>query len=167
MQACARFHVVPVAPLGAPVGGAQRRPAKNAKNALPGLLQSTTSFGRHVTFRQNISARSRGVSGRTAVRVRSLQAGGFEEGLPRYTPEQPEKDLSKLEVGSIVVVTEMPEFVKTSNSMAALRIAKDVISLGDPGRIMQRKLKGYWVVRFKNGAYLIDEKYFTPIEQTQ
>jgi hypothetical protein len=85
-------------------------------------------------FRQNISARSRGVSGRKAVRVRSLQAGGFEEGLPRYTPEQPEKDLSKLEVGSIVVVTEMPEFVKTSNAMAALRIAKDVISLGDPGR---------------------------------
>ena len=39
------------------------------------------------------------------------------------------------------------------------------LSFASP-RIMQRKLKGYWVVRFKNGAYLIDEKYFTPIEQT-
>jgi len=31
-------------------------------------------------------------------------------------------------------------------------------------RILDRKPKGVWVVRFKSGAYLIDEKYLELLE---
>eukprot|EP00238_Polyblepharides_amylifera_P011018 CAMPEP_0196594814 /NCGR_PEP_ID=MMETSP1081-20130531/79340_1 /TAXON_ID=36882 /ORGANISM="Pyramimonas amylifera, Strain CCMP720" /LENGTH=145 /DNA_ID=CAMNT_0041919171 /DNA_START=143 /DNA_END=580 /DNA_ORIENTATION=+ len=66
---------------------------------------------------------------------------------------------SGAKIGDVVVVSEMPPFVKTAIGMASLRVAEQVINLGEPGRIMDRKPKGNWVVRFKNGAYLIDESY--------
>mmetsp|Transcript_11890 Transcript_11890/g.22692 ORF Transcript_11890/g.22692 Transcript_11890/m.22692 type:complete len:163 (+) Transcript_11890:94-582(+) len=76
-----------------------------------------------------------------------------------------ESDKKNLEIGAVVVVCEMPAFVKTSNAMTALRDAKSVISIGEPGRILDRKPKGNWVVRFKSGSYLIDEKYFKLADQ--
>lgn len=45
-----------------------------------------------------------------------------------------ESDKKNLEIGAVVVVCEMPAFVKTSNAMTALRDAKSVISIGEPGR---------------------------------
>eukprot|EP00959_Pyramimonas_sp_CCMP1952_P374008 7832856-Pyramimonas_sp.AAC.1 len=100
-------------------------------------LQRTRAFGYRVLGGcQNVSTRRPVTLRRAHVRVNAMQAGTPDD-LPRYIPEQPEKDLSQLQVGSVVVVTEMPEFVKTSNAMSALRVAEDVISLGEPGKYVR------------------------------
>lgn len=50
------------------------------------------------------------------------------EGAPEKAP------FGVLETGTVVVVTELPPFVKTSNNIPAMRDASKVISVGEVGR---------------------------------
>lgn len=45
-----------------------------------------------------------------------------------------------------------------------MRPNNGLINVGDAGRIMDRRPKDTWAVRFAVGAYLIDRRYFKPLE---
>ncbi|XP_030522275.1 protein CHLORORESPIRATORY REDUCTION 42, chloroplastic [Rhodamnia argentea] len=71
---------------------------------------------------------------------------------------------SKLEVGSPVIVTEAPTMIKTAASVPCLRVNSGLVKPGDVGRIVSRKPKDVWAVRLAIGTYLIDGKFFKPLE---
>ncbi|KAL2536007.1 hypothetical protein Fot_17415 [Forsythia ovata] len=71
---------------------------------------------------------------------------------------------SKLEIGSPIIVTEAPQMLKTAASVPCLRINAGLVKPGDVGRIVSRKPKDVWAVRLSIGTYLIDGKYFKPLE---
>ncbi|KAL6205179.1 hypothetical protein ACLB2K_022441 [Fragaria x ananassa] len=71
---------------------------------------------------------------------------------------------SMLEVGSPVFVVESPRMIKTAASVPCLRVNSGLVKPGDVGRIVSRKPKDVWAVRLSIGTYLIDGKYFKPLE---
>eukprot|EP00271_Cylindrocystis_brebissonii_P022239 TRINITY_DN8476_c0_g1_i1.p1 TRINITY_DN8476_c0_g1~~TRINITY_DN8476_c0_g1_i1.p1 ORF type:complete len:236 (+),score=14.16 TRINITY_DN8476_c0_g1_i1:270-977(+) len=70
----------------------------------------------------------------------------------------------ELEMGSPIVIVEEPPYVKTAEPMPMMRPNEGVIKVGDVGRILDRRPKGTWAIRFAIGAYLVDRKYFQPLE---
>ncbi|KAL8129992.1 hypothetical protein V2J09_019147 [Rumex salicifolius] len=72
--------------------------------------------------------------------------------------------LPKLKIGSPIVVTEAPKMIKTAASVPCLRVNSGLINPGDVGRIVSRKPMDVWAVRLSIGTYLIDSKYFKPLE---
>ncbi|CAN6695240.1 hypothetical protein ACFX13_030802 [Malus domestica] len=71
---------------------------------------------------------------------------------------------SNLAVGSPIIVTEAPRMIKTAASVPCLRVNSGLVKPGDVGRIVSRKPKDVWAVRLSIGTYLIDGKYFKPLE---
>ncbi|KAJ7528102.1 hypothetical protein O6H91_16G084300 [Diphasiastrum complanatum] len=65
-----------------------------------------------------------------------------------------------LKVGSPIVIIEAPPLLKTAEPMPMMRQNVGLIKPGDAGRIIDRRPKNVWAVRFAIGAYLIDRKYF-------
>ncbi|OAY37467.1 uncharacterized protein LOC110625851 [Manihot esculenta] len=72
--------------------------------------------------------------------------------------------IRKLEIGTPVIVTESPQMIKTAASVPCLRVNSGLVKAGDVGRIVSRKPKDVWAVRLSIGTYLIDAKYFKPLE---
>ncbi|KAG5023517.1 hypothetical protein JHK85_019859 [Glycine max] len=79
------------------------------------------------------------------------------------SPELPEKP-SKLEIGSPIIFIEAPKIIKTAATMPCLRVNSGLVKPGDVGRIVSRKPKDVWAVRLRIGTYLIDGKYFKPLD---
>ncbi|KAK7400950.1 hypothetical protein VNO78_12259 [Psophocarpus tetragonolobus] len=75
----------------------------------------------------------------------------------------PEKS-SKLEIGSPIIIIEAPKIFKTAANMPCLKINSGLVKVGDVGRIVSRKPKDVWAVRLRIGTYLIDGKYFKPLD---
>ncbi|RLN40834.1 uncharacterized protein C2845_PM01G13490 [Panicum miliaceum] len=71
---------------------------------------------------------------------------------------------SKLRVGSPIVVVEVPVMLKTAASVPSLRYNSGQVKAGDVGRIMARKPKDVWAVRLAVGTYLLDGKFFRPLD---
>ncbi|KAE8124853.1 hypothetical protein FH972_019701 [Carpinus fangiana] len=71
---------------------------------------------------------------------------------------------SKLEIGSPVILIEAPKMIKTAASVPCLRVNSGLVNPGDVGRIVSRKPKDVWAVRLTIGTYLIDGKYFEPLQ---
>ncbi|KAL7084730.1 hypothetical protein ACP275_14G239200 [Erythranthe tilingii] len=71
---------------------------------------------------------------------------------------------SRLEIGSPIIVTEAPQLLKTAASVPCLRANSGLVKPGDVGRIVSRKPKDVWAVRLSAGTYLVDAKYFKPLE---
>ncbi|XP_062174982.1 protein CHLORORESPIRATORY REDUCTION 42, chloroplastic [Alnus glutinosa] len=82
---------------------------------------------------------------------------------PPETGRPPAKS-SKLEIGSPVIVIEAPKMIKTAASVPCLRVNSGLVNPGDVGRIVSRKPKDLWAVRLTVGTYLIDGKYFKPLQ---
>ncbi|XP_010247145.1 PREDICTED: uncharacterized protein LOC104590261 [Nelumbo nucifera] len=84
------------------------------------------------------------------------------------TPSSPEADSSernsKLQIGSPIIVTEAPKTLKTAASVPCLRLNEGLVKEGDVGRIVARKPKDVWAVRLAIGTYLLDGKYFRPLD---
>ncbi|XP_042020958.1 uncharacterized protein LOC121768478 [Salvia splendens] len=70
----------------------------------------------------------------------------------------------KLEIGSPIIVIEAPKLLKTASSVPCLRANAGLVNPGDVGRIVSRKPMDVWAVRLSIGTYLIDGKYFKPLE---
>ncbi|MED6109968.1 hypothetical protein PIB30_038584 [Stylosanthes scabra] len=70
----------------------------------------------------------------------------------------------KLEIGSPIIFTEAPKMMKTADSMPCLRVNSGLVKPGDVGRIVSRKPKDVWAVRLTIGTFLIDGKYFKPLD---
>ncbi|KAF8731185.1 hypothetical protein HU200_016508 [Digitaria exilis] len=71
---------------------------------------------------------------------------------------------SKLKVGSPIVILEAPVMLKTAASVPSLRHNSGQVKAGDVGRIMARKPKDVWAVRLAVGTYLLDGKFFRPLD---
>ncbi|GMG98381.1 hypothetical protein Nepgr_000221 [Nepenthes gracilis] len=71
---------------------------------------------------------------------------------------------SELKIGSPIIVTEAPKTIKTAASIPCLRVNSGLVNPGDVGRIVSRKPKDIWAVRLSIGTYLIEGKYFKPLE---
>ncbi|KAL2945565.1 Cytochrome f [Bienertia sinuspersici] len=78
--------------------------------------------------------------------------------------ESVQKDALKLSIGSPVIITEAPQMIKTAASVPCLRGNGGLVNPGDVGRIVSRKPMDVWAVRLEIGTYLIDRKYFKPLE---
>ncbi|KAJ8529103.1 hypothetical protein K7X08_035938 [Anisodus acutangulus] len=70
----------------------------------------------------------------------------------------------KLEIGSPIIVIESPKLLKTAASVPCLRPNAGLVKPGDVGRIVSRKPMDVWAVRLSIGTYLIDRKYFKPLD---
>ncbi|KAL1544020.1 Protein CHLORORESPIRATORY REDUCTION 42, chloroplastic [Salvia divinorum] len=70
----------------------------------------------------------------------------------------------KLEIGSPIIVIEAPKLLKTASSVPCLRANAGLVNPGDVGRIVSRKPMDVWAVRLSIGTYLIDGKYFKPLQ---
>lgn len=68
--------------------------------------------------------------------------------------------------GDRVRVIELPPYVKTADPMPMLRPAK-VINLGEEGIVLNTRPAGYWAIRFTQGAFLLESKYFEVIESAE
>ncbi|KAI3726697.1 hypothetical protein L1987_66497 [Smallanthus sonchifolius] len=77
--------------------------------------------------------------------------------------ESPEVSNS-LQIGSPIIIVEAPKMLKTAASVPCLRVNSGLVKAGDVGRIMSRKPKDVWAVRLTIGTYLIDGKYFKPLQ---
>ncbi|KAL6902239.1 hypothetical protein ACP4OV_005115 [Aristida adscensionis] len=71
---------------------------------------------------------------------------------------------AKLKIGSPIVILEAPAMLKTAASVPSLRYNSGQVKAGDVGRIVARKPKDVWAVRLAVGAYLLDGKYFRPLD---
>ncbi|KAK2442674.1 DUF3148 family protein [Trifolium repens] len=71
---------------------------------------------------------------------------------------------SKLDKGSPIIIIEAPKMIKTAASVPCLRVNSGLVKPGDVGRIVSRKPKDVWAVRLSIGTYLIDGKYFKPLD---
>ncbi|MBD2250371.1 regulatory protein SipA [Nostoc parmelioides] len=67
-------------------------------------------------------------------------------------------------VGSKVRVVALPPYIKTADPMPMLR-PPDVIQLGEEGIVLDRRPGGYWGVRFRKGAFLIDSQYIESVDK--
>ncbi|KAH7423570.1 hypothetical protein KP509_12G061600 [Ceratopteris richardii] len=101
----------------------------------------------------------------------------FEKALPKkiyrssvctfamdYSPGD-DASYERLKVGSPVMITEAPPFLKVVEPMPMMCPNRGVVMSGDVGRIIRRKPKDVWVVRVKAGAFLLDQRYFKLIEE--
>lgn len=68
-------------------------------------------------------------------------------------------DISKIKSGDRVKVIELPLYIKTADPMPMLR-SPSVISLGEEGIILNPRPAGYWAIRFTQGCFLLESKYF-------
>ncbi|KAH7285312.1 hypothetical protein KP509_33G021900 [Ceratopteris richardii] len=81
-----------------------------------------------------------------------------------YSPGD-DASYERLKVGSPVMIIEAPPFLKTAEPMPMMRPNRGVVMSGDVGRIISRKPKDVWAVRVKAGAFLLDRRYFKPVEE--
>eukprot|EP00898_Chlorokybus_atmophyticus_P008819 jgi/Chlat1/8939/Chrsp94S08244 len=103
--------------------------------------------------------RGRRRSGRRSCRWRDTAACASSS-----QQQNAEGDMEELQVGSAIVVVELPPFLKTAEPMPMLR-PSSAISVGEPGRIIDRRPKDTWAVRFRGGAFLMDGKYLRPLKR--
>ncbi|XP_062211072.1 protein CHLORORESPIRATORY REDUCTION 42, chloroplastic [Phragmites australis] len=96
--------------------------------------------------------------GGVAVRCAPSGGGGGGGGAPAGDKK------SKLKVGSPIVILEAPTMLKTAASVPSLRHNSGQVKAGDVGRVMARKPKDVWAVRLAVGTYLLDGKFFRPLD---
>ncbi|KAJ0754723.1 hypothetical protein HanPI659440_Chr09g0350021 [Helianthus annuus] len=78
--------------------------------------------------------------------------------------KEPPNVSDSLQIGSPIIIVEAPKMLKTAASVPCLRVNSGLVKAGDVGRIMSRKPKDVWAVRLTIGTYLIDGKYFKPLQ---
>ena len=64
----------------------------------------------------------------------------------------------KFNIGTNVQITALPTYLKTADPMPMLR-SPSVLELGSIGLIIDRKPGNYWVVKFNQGAFLLEDCY--------
>ncbi len=64
----------------------------------------------------------------------------------------------KFNIGTNVRISALPTYLKTADPMPMLR-SPSVLELGSIGVILDRKPGNYWVVKFSQGAFLLEDRY--------
>jgi hypothetical protein len=68
----------------------------------------------------------------------------------------------KFNIGTNVRISALPTYLKTADPMPMLR-SPSVLALGSTGLIIDRKPGNYWVVKFSQGAFLLEDRYLEVI----
>ncbi|NCO73814.1 MAG: DUF3148 domain-containing protein [Cyanobacteria bacterium] len=61
--------------------------------------------------------------------------------------------------GDRVKVIKIPPYIKTADFMPMLR-SSSLINLGEEGIVLNPRPAGYWAIRFTQGTFLLESKYF-------
>lgn len=61
-------------------------------------------------------------------------------------------------IGDKVKLITLPPYLKTAEPMPMLR-PSDIIEIGEEGIILDRRPGDYWGVKFKQGAFLMEDQY--------
>lgn len=69
---------------------------------------------------------------------------------------------SRIPVGSVVRVVELPPFLKSADPMPMLR-SPQWIQINETGTIVDQRPGGYYGVRFANGVFLVDHRYLAEV----
>ncbi len=64
----------------------------------------------------------------------------------------------KFNIGTNVQIIALPTYLKTADPMPMLR-SPSVLELGSIGVIIDRRPGNYWVVKFSQGAFLLEDRY--------
>ncbi|KAI5077757.1 hypothetical protein GOP47_0007581 [Adiantum capillus-veneris] len=78
--------------------------------------------------------------------------------------DAPDAFYDDLRAGSPIMIIEAPLHLKTAEPMPMLRQNNGFVMPGDAGRIISRRPKDVWAIRFKSGAFLIERRYFKPLD---
>lgn len=68
-----------------------------------------------------------------------------------------------IKVGDRVKIIALPAYIKTAEPMPMLR-SPNLLSIGEEGIVMERRPGGYWGIRFRSGAFLLENQYLTVID---
>ena len=68
----------------------------------------------------------------------------------------------KFNIGTNVRISALLTYLKTADPMPMLR-SPSVLELGSIGVIIDRKPGNYWVVKFSQGAFLLEDRYLEVI----
>lgn len=71
-------------------------------------------------------------------------------------------NISEPKIGDRIRVMELPPYLKTAEAMPMLK-PSSAIALGEEGIILKASGGGYWSIRFSQGAFLLESKYFKVI----
>ncbi|NDJ16031.1 regulatory protein SipA [Myxacorys almedinensis] len=69
----------------------------------------------------------------------------------------------EFQVGSKVCLIASPPYVKTADTVPTLR-PSTIIQVGEEGIVLDRRPGGYWVIRFSNGSFLLDDQYLEAMD---
>ena len=72
-------------------------------------------------------------------------------------------ELKQFKIGDRIKITSLPEYIKTAEPMPMLR-SSDLLTIGEHGKIMDRRPGGYWGIRFTQGAFLLESQYIEVID---
>ena len=61
-------------------------------------------------------------------------------------------------IGTIIRVIALPAYLKTADPMPMLR-SPSYLELGKVGVIIDRKPGNYWVVKFEQSSFLLEDRY--------
>jgi Protein of unknown function (DUF3148) len=64
----------------------------------------------------------------------------------------------KFNIGTNVQLNTLPTYLKTADPMPMLR-SPSVLELESIGMIIDRKPGNYWVVKFSQGTFLLEDRY--------
>ena len=70
----------------------------------------------------------------------------------------------KFNIGTNVRISALLTYLKTADPMPMLR-SPSVLELGSIGVIIDRKPGNYWVVKFSQGAFLLEDRYLEVISR--
>lgn len=76
--------------------------------------------------------------------------------------ESPGSEQMVIKVGDRVRLTVLPAYFKSADPMPMLR-PPDVVSLHEEGHVIERRSGNLWSVRFKRGAFLVEQDSIEPI----
>ncbi|MFP4298838.1 MAG: regulatory protein SipA [Spirulinaceae cyanobacterium] len=65
-------------------------------------------------------------------------------------------------VGDTVRVIQLPSYIKTAEPMPMLR-PPSVVDIGEEGIIIDRRPGDYWAIRFRRGAFLLENQYIEKV----
>jgi Protein of unknown function (DUF3148) len=65
---------------------------------------------------------------------------------------------SILQIGSKIRVVSLPNYIKTADPRPMLR-PPQILSIGQEGLITDRRPGNFWVVKFTQGSFLMEEQY--------
>jgi Protein of unknown function (DUF3148) len=61
-------------------------------------------------------------------------------------------------IGATIKIIALPTYLKTADPMPMLR-SPSLLELGAVGLIIDRKPGNYWVVKFDQGTFLLEDRY--------